>query len=767
VTYTGQSLKRLEDPRLLTGQGAFLDDLTFPDMLYAAVLRSPHAHAAIRAIDTAAARHAPGVVAVITADDLEGAIEALPTRRETEAQELRPPVHPLLARGKVCYTGQPVAVIVAQERYLVRDALALIQVDYAPLPAVIDPLEALQAAAVHPELGTNIGLRLLTAGGDLEAAFAQAEHVVRQRYRVQRLAPAPLETRGVVAHYQPQDDLLTVWDSTQHPHEVRDQIATLLHRPEHSVRVVAPDVGGGFGEKGGMYAEELVIPYLAMRLGRPVKWVEERWENMLAFHGRGHTVDVEAAAQRDGTLLGLRVQIVADLGAYFLLSTPTVPILTSHRLAGPYKTPAMHVEVRGVITNKPPTGAYRGAGGPEAAFCLERTIDLIARDLQLDPAAVRRRNFIPPDAFPYETPTGLTYDSGQYEPTLDRALELSAYHHWRAQARQPGLPGAPRIGVGLATVVKGSGGRVPRLTDYARVIIEPSGQITVQTGLSPHGQGTATIFAQMVADALGVTPADVQVVHSDTAIVPMGGGTAASRGLIAGGTVLSLVLQEARQKLALIASHLLDCPVEDLCFQDRQVRSRHHPEQHVSFAQLATAAYNSARLPPGVALGLDFSRRNTLGTSPYAFATHVAVVEVSQETGAIRVLKYVAVHDAGRIMNPLLAAGQVHGGIAQGIGQALQEGMVYSPEGQPLTGTLLDYTLPRASTTPALTLDTLETLSPLTPMGAKGIGELPTLAAPVAIANAVMDALAPVGVRHIDTPLTPEKIWQALQGKEA
>ena len=482
-----------------------------------------------------------------------------------------------------------------------------------------------------------------------------------------------------MAHYQPQDDVLTVWDSTQHPHEVKDQLATLLHRPEHSVRVVAPDVGGGFGEKGGMYSEEIVIPYLAMRLGRPVKWVEERWENMLAFHGRGHTVDVEAAVQRDGTLLGLRVQIVADLGAYFLLSTPTVPILTSHRLAGPYKTPAMHVEVRGVITNKPPTGAYRGAGGPEAAFCLERTIDLIARDLQLDPAAVRRRNFIPPDAFPYETPTGLTYDSGQYEAKPWTAP-------WSCRNTTTGAPNLvhqtslvqPLIGVGLATVVKGSGGRVPRLTDYARVIIEPSGQITVHTGLSPHGQGTATIFAQMVADALGVTPADVQVVHSDTAIVPMGGGTAASRGLIAGGTALCLVLQEAQQKLALLASHLLDCPVADLCFQDRQVSSRHHPEQHVAFAQLAAAASNNAQLPPGVALGLDFSRRNTLSASPYAFATHVAVVEVSQETGAIRVLQYVAVHDAGRIMNPLLAAGQVHGGIAQGIGQALLEGMVYS-----------------------------------------------------------------------------------------
>ena len=765
MVYIGQSVKRFEDPRLLTGQGAFLDDLQLPGMLHAAVLRSPHAHARLMSIDTTAARHLPGVVAVITADDLEGVVEPVPTRQETEADALQPPVHPVLARGKVCYVGQPVAIVVAQDPYLAQDAREMIQVDYAPLTAVIDPLEAVQANApiVHQELGTNIALRTLNAGGDFAAALAQAEHIVRQRYRVQRLAPAPLETRGIVASYQPQEDVLTVWDSTQHPHTIRDHLATVLHRPESSIRVAAPDVGGGFGEKGGLYPEEIAMPYLAMRLGRPVKWVEERWENMLAFHGRGHTVDVEAAVQRDGTLLGLRVQIVADLGAYFLMSTPTVPLLASHRLAGPYTTPAMHVEVRGVITNKPPTGAYRGAGGPEAAFCLERTIDLIAADLQLDPAAVRRKNFIPPEAFPYETPTGLTYDSGEYAKALDRALELSEYHRWRAQSRPPASPGAPLVGVGLATVVKGSGGRMPPLTDHARVIIEPSGYITVHTGVSPHGQGSETTFAQVVADVLGVTPADVRVLHSDTAILPAGGGTAASRGLVAGGSALYAVLQEARQKLALIASHLLDCPVADVHFQDQRVSPQHQPEQQIPFSRLAAAAYDDKLLPPGVQPGLDFRGSHTIRYSPYAFGAHVAVVEVSQETGAVSVLHYVAVHDAGRIINPLLAAGQVHGALAQGIGQALLEGMVYSPEGQPVTGSLLDYALPRASNTPAFTLDTLETPSPLNPLGVKGIGELPTLAAPVAIANAIMDALSHVGVRHIDTPLTPAKIWQAMQ----
>jgi carbon-monoxide dehydrogenase large subunit len=636
------------------------------------------------------------------------------------------------------------------------------------LPAVIDPLKAMHpdTPVVHAELGTNIVLKVTSAGGDLAMAFAQADHVVRQQYQVQRLAPVPMETRGLVADYQPQDDRLTVWDSTQNPHGMKPRLAQLLGRPESSLRVVTPDVGGGFGEKGCLFPEEVAISYLATHLGRPLKWVEDRRENQLAFHGRGHTVEVEAAAQNDGTLLGIRVQIVADLGAYFLLSTPTVPVSTSHRLTGPYTTPAMRIEVHGVVTNKPPTGAYRGAGGPEAAFCMERTIDLIAKDLNLDPAEVRRKNLIPPDAFPYCTPTGITYDSGQYEQALDRALELSDYATWRARSRQQEPTQEPRIGVGLATVVKGTGARTPNLAEHARVIIEPSGRIRVYTGISPHGQGSETTFAQIVADELGVTPGDVQVLHGDTDDLPAGGGTSGSRGLIAGSSAVHVVLQKARQTLMLIATHLLDCRPEDVIFQDGRVCDRHHPERDLPFSRIAAAAYDEAQLPPEVELGLDFSDSHTLPASPYAFGAHVAVVEVSPETGAIRLLNYVAVHDAGRIVNPLLAAGQVQGSVVQGIGQALLEGMVYSPEGQPLTGSLLDYAVPRATHIPELTLDTLETRSPLTPLGVKGIGELPTLAAPAAVANAVMDALSHRGVRHIDTPLTPEKIWQALQGVE-
>jgi len=420
------------------------------------------------------------------------------------------------------------------------------------------------------------------------------------------------------------------------------------------------------------------------------------------------------------------------------------------------------VEVLGVFTNKPPTGAYRGAGGPEAAFCMERTVDLIARDLNLDPAEVRRKNLIAPEAFPYTTPTGVTYDSGDYARGLERALELADYSRWREQARQQRDPEAPLIGVGLATVVKASGAYGDYRVDSAQVRIAPSGYVTASTGVSPHGQGSDTTFAQIVADALGVSPSEVQVRHGDTALLPSGGGTGASRGLTVGGSALYTVLQQARQKLVRIAVHLLQCPPEEVAFQDGWVFDRRHPEQVIPFAAVAAAAYDQARLPPDLEAGLEFSGTYTLPGNPYAFGAHVAVVEVDRETGAVTFLRYAAVHDCGRIINPKLVEGQVYGGMAQGIGQALMEGMVYTTEGQPLTGTLLDYAIPRAGVLPQVILETMETPSPTNPLGVKGIGELPTVAAPVAVVNAIIDALSSLGVRHIDTPLTAEKIWRAL-----
>src|SRR5262245_39572524 len=570
MSYTGQPLKRLEDPRLLTGHGSFVDDIQLPDMLYASVLRSPHAHARLKSIDVEAARRLPGVVAVLTGADIAGALGNLPTRAmegEWQVEAMHAPEQPVLARDKVCYVGQPVAVVVGKDRYVARDAVDLIEVDYEPLPPLIDPLDAAREDShpIHAQIGTNIALRIRhdRQGEDLDAAFAQADRIIQQRYEVQRLAPVPLETRGLVAHYQPEEGLLTIWASTQGPHRVRRQLGRLLNRPESQIRVIAPDVGGGFGEKGGVFPEDAAIAYLAVTLGRPIKWVADRQETMLGFHGRGHIVDVEAAVTHAGLLLGIRLRIVADAGAYFGNSTPGPPYRASHRIIGPYQTPAARIEVLGVITNKPPTGAYRGAGGPEAAFCMERTIDLIAQELGLDPAEVRRKNFIAPDAFPYETPTGLTYDSGNYEAVLDRALQLADYQRWRARARQRTCPDAPLIGVGLATVIKMFGGSGDSCVEDAWITIEPSGHIVARTGVSPHGQGSETAFAQIVADGLGVTPADVRVLHSDTAVVPSGGGTGSTRGTVVGGSALYVVAQQARQHLAHLRAAPLDCPPED------------------------------------------------------------------------------------------------------------------------------------------------------------------------------------------------------------
>jgi carbon-monoxide dehydrogenase large subunit len=738
--------------------------MKLPGLLNAVVLRSLHAHANIRSIDVSAANRVPGVVAVFTAADIQDLAVEIPTRTNTGADEFNPTRHPLLASDKVCYVGQAVAVLIAEDIYTAADALDQIVVDYEILPALTDPHEALEPGAmiIHPDQGSNVSLRTVNGGGDLDGAFAQADHVVRQTYQVQRLAPAPMEPRGLIADYDSQADLLTVWDSTQHPHEVREHLVHLLGRTEESIRVIAPDVGGGFGEKASLFPEEVVIPYLSILLGRPIKWTENRQENMTAFHGRGHSVEMEAAVKSDGTILGIRVDIVADLGAYFFLSTPTVPVLTTHRLTGPYRTPAMTVEVRGVVTNKPPTGAYRGAGGPEAAFCMERTIDLIALDLGLDPAEVRRRNFIASDAFPHDTPTGITYDSGDYESAFARALELSEYDKWRERSRNQPRDGDSLIGVGIATVVKGSGAKVITLGEHSRVMIDQSGEVTVHTGVSPHGQGTATTFAQMTADMLGVTPADVQVLHSDTDILPAGGGTGASRGMIAGGSSLQWVLEDAHGKLTAIAAHLLSCSQEDVVLQEGLAFSQQDPQTAVPFARLAEAAHTEELLPPGQEPGLDFQGNHILGKSPYAFGAHVAVVEVSRETGAIKILQYVGVHDAGKIVNPMLAEGQVHGAVAQGLGQALLEDMAYSPEGQPLAGSLMDYALPRADNMPSFIFETIETPSPITGLGIKGIGELPTLAAPPAVVNAVMDAISQTGIRHLDTPLTAEKVWHAL-----
>ena len=547
------------------------------------------------------------------------------------------------------------------------------------------------------------------------------------------------------------------------PYRLKNSVERLLIRPPRQVRVIAPDVGGGFGQKVETWPEDVALSYLAMTLGRPLKWVEERRENLLAYHGRGHAAEVEAAVKRDGSILGMRFRIVADVGAYFLTATAGPPINAAHRVAGPYAIPTMEVECLGVLTNKPPTGPYRGAGGPEGAFFMERTIDLIACELDLDPVEVRKRNLILPQAFPYTTATGLVYDSGDFLPALERTLELAEYDRFR-QSQQTRSLQEPLIGIGVATVVKASGGRGEMKTSHARISVESTGQVKVYTEVSPHGQGTETTFAQFAADEIGVRVEDVQVLHGDTDMLPAGQGTFASRGLTIGGSAVYVGLRETRQKMARIAARFLECPADAIIFQDGQVFDQRYPDQALTFSHVAAAAYRVDLLPPGMEQGLEHLASFVLPENPFGFAAHVAIVEIDRSTGDVRFLRYAAVHDCGRVINPTLLAGQVHGAIAQGIGPALAEAMVYTPEGQPLTGSFLDYAIPNAEDVPVIQLDIRQTPSPTNPLGVKGIGELPTVAAPVAVANAVMDALAPFGVRHLDLPLTSEKIWSAMQG---
>ena len=768
VSYLGRPVRRLEDPRLVTGSGSFIDDITLPDLLHAAVLRSLYAHARIKSVDATRAQARPGVVAVLTGEDTAGLLGNIPTRaldRERAMDEYAAPEHPVLAQDKVCYVGQAVAIVIAEDPYTARDAVELIDVDYEPLAPVIDPREAVRADSppIHQGSGSNVAMRLRQRSGDVEEAFANADHVVEQSYEVQRIAPAPMEPRGVVAHYQEQDDLLTVWNSTQAPHRVRGYLAQLLERPEATVRVIAPDVGGSFGLKDCMFPEDVLVPYLALRLGRPIKWVEDRQENMLAYHGRGQSIDVSLAVRKDGAILGLRASVIADMGAYFLLTSGSAPSNVCRRMPGPYIIPSMDLELRGVVTNKTPVGAFRGTGSPEAAYCMESTLDLVARDLGIDPAEVRRRNFIPADAFPYQPPTGMTYDSGNYELGMDRALELAEYAEWREMARSS-RTGGPLIGVGLATVLKSSGASGDHRVESAQVNIDPSGKVTAFTGISPHGQGSETSFAQIAAHELGLTPDDIRVVHGDTATVPTGEGTSASRGLIVGGSAVHSVLQKARAALEVVAGRLLDCLPEEVRFQEGGVFDGNNPGKTVPFYELAAAAHSGESATQEEGAGLKFSAEYTLSNAPFSFGAHVVVVEVSRDSGEVKILRYAGVHDVGRILNPMLVEGQIHGGIAQGIGQALVESAIYSEDGQPLSGSLLDYAIPRAAGMPDLILDTIEVPSPTNPLGAKGVGSVSTVPSPAAVSNAVMDALSGLGVRHLDTPLTAEKVWQAIQG---
>ena len=762
----GARIKRREDPALIRGLGQYVDDVRLPEMLHVAVLRSPHAHAKIKSIDAAAARQHPGVVAVFTGAELRDQIGTLPTTADNPT--LRIPKHYVLAVDKVCYVGEGVAAVVAEDRYGARDALDLIQVEYEPLPVVTDPEKALApgSAVIHSEWPDNMAFRWEHKQGDVDKAFKQAHRIVKQRLVHQRLAPIAIETRGVVARYLAPEQQLTVWSATQIPHLLKTHLSQMLKLPENLVRVIAPDVGGGFGSKLNVYAEEALLGYLALKLNRPVKWSEERRENMQAtIHGRGQVGEVEAAVKKDGTILGLRYKVVADIGAYHQLFTPAIPPFTGLMLSGCYKIPTISIEVIAAFTNKMSTDAYRGAGRPEATYVIERLMDRIAQELKIDPVKLRKTNFPAAKEFPFKTATGLAYDSGNYQLALNRALKLAGYEKLRREQKRMRSRGR-YLGIGLSTYVEICA-MGPGFWEYGKVEVDADGKVKVCSGASPHGQGQKTSFAQIVADQLSVPLEDIEVVHGDTAAVAKGIGTFGSRATAVGGIAVYQAAEKVREKARELASHLLEVDADDLVFSDGRFGVKGVPRKALTIQQIAQQAQTAKNLPKGMEPGLSADSTFEPANFTFPFGTHICVVEVEPQTGNVEVRKYVAVDDCGKVINPLLVDGQVQGGIVQGVGQALYEGVVYDENGQLVTGSLMDYALPRAADLPRLQLARTETPSPVNPLGLKGIGEAGTIGSTPAVVSAVVDALAPFGVTHIDMPLTPQKIWTLCQGKKA
>ncbi len=766
--YVGKPMKRKEDPRLIQGLAHYVDDIQLPGMHYMAVVRGPYAHARIRSVDTSKARNAPGVVTVLTGEDVRGVIGLVPCA--AQIPDMKPALRSVLAIEKVRFVGEPVAVVVAGDRYAARDAMDLIEVDYELLTPVVDPEKAIakDAPLLYEQFQDNVAYRWELEGGDVKKAFKQAHRVIKQRMVNQRLIPAAMEPRGVVADYKPGEKQLTIWSSTQIPHLLRTQMAAMLNVPEYSVRLITPEVGGAFGSKLNVYAEEALVAYLAMTIGKPVKWIETRRENFQnTIHGRDQIADVELAVKRDGTVLGMRFKILADLGAYYQLLTPLVPTLTGLMLCGSYKVPAVRIEIVGALTNKMATDAYRGAGRPEATYYVERAMDLVAAELKKDPAEVRRKNFPQPKQFPFTTPTGLIYDSANYQKCLDAVLKMSRYKDLRrdqARLRKKGR----YLGIGLSTYVEicamGPSSAMPAGGwESATVRIEPTGKVNILTGSSPHGQGQETSFSQIGADMLGVTPEDVLVVHGDTAVVPYGIGTFGSRATAVGGTAAYKSLEKLRNKLARIAGNLLSVEPETLVFADHKIFVKADPKKSVNFGDAVGAAYVAKTLPPAMEPGLDATTFFEPSNFTFPFGAHVCVVEVDAETGQVTLQKYFAVDDCGNVINPLLVDGQVHGGIVQAVGQALLEEAVYDDQGQLITGELTDYALPRASDIPRMETARTVTPSPVNPMGVKGVGEAGTIGATPALVNAVVDALSPFGVRHLDMPLKRERLWEILR----
>ena len=772
ATYIGTRVPRKEDPKLITGSGIFTDDVTLPGTVYVSLVRSPHAHARIRRIDAAAALKEPGVVTVLTGKDAEAA-GVLPCF--ITVPSMKSSKHMPMAIDKARYAGDAVAAVVADSRQAAKRAADTVTVDYEPLPVVVDATKALETGApiLHEELGTNLVFTYPVKGGDIDKAFRDADTTVKLHIVNQRLIPNAMEPRAVVAKYEAGE--LTVWSTTQIPHFVQLIVALNLGLSQNKVRVIAPEVGGGFGSKLQVYAEELLVAHLAKTLGRPVKWTEDRREGYLAtIHGRDLVEDIELAAKKDGTLLGVRIRTVANMGAYLQAFAPAIPtILHAFILPGPYRIPAFDCEVRGVYTNTTPVDAYRGAGRPEATFAIERAMDRLADEIGMDPAEVRRKNFIAPDAFPFATITGISYDSGDYAPALDRALTMADYKTFPARRAEAKSRGKHR-GIGLSSYVEICGLAPSKANsalgvgwggyESARIRVHPTGAVQVFTGTSPHGQGHETSWAQIAADAIGVTPDDIEVRHGDTFESPgMGVGTFGSRSLAVGGIAVHNAAQKIREKVIQIGAHLLEASPADVVVQGGKVFVKGVPEKSKSFGEISMAAYLASNLPEGMEPGLEATTYYDPPNFTFPFGTHVAEVEVDPETGSVEIVRYSACDDCGRQINPMIVEGQLHGGITQGIGQALYETAVYDENGQLLSGSMMEYHVPTAANVPAFALDHTVTLTKTNPLGVKGIGEAGTIASTPAVVNAVVDALSPLGITHIDMPLTAEKVWRAIR----
>ncbi len=762
--YVGARIKRIEDPKLIRGEGSYVDDLTLAGMLHAAFVRSPYGHARVTGVRLDAARAHPGVVAAFAPGDLRNIQQPFPTM---DVDGMRPSPHLPLADREAVYAGQPVAVVVAESAYVARDAADLVEVTYDPLPAAVD-LERAAAGPpfAHDGTDTNVAYATTLDHGDVDAAFRGAPVVVRQRMVNQRLAPVSMEGRGTVAAYDGSQGqgILTVWTSTQEAHAIRDGLSRVLGLEARRIRVITPDVGGGFGAKLNVYPEDAVVAEVARRLRRPVKWIETRRENLLTTtHGRAQVFEVEAAAERDGRIRGIRCRVLGDLGAECLYVTAIIPTLTPLMIQGPYEIPAIRCELLGLYTNTCPTGAYRGAGRPEATYYLERIMDLVADATGVDPADVRRRNFIAPSRFPYTAASGVKYDTGEYAKPLDEALRIADYARLRREqdaARRSGR----LVGIGVASYVEICGFGAWEL---GTVRVNKDGTATVVTGTSPHGQGDATGFAQIVSDTLSIPIDQITVIHGDTLLVQHGGGTSGSRSMALGGSAVHLAATEVRGQILGVAASMLEAAAADLVLQHAAVTVRGAPARTVTIAQVAQAAYDGKHVPAGQDPGLEATSRFKSEGTTFPFGTHVCVVEIDPETYVSRITRYIAVDDCGRVINPLLVDGQVHGGIAQGAAQALLEGVVYDEQGQLLTGTLAEYGVPKAELLPRMERGLSVTPTPRNPLGAKGVGEAATIGSTPAVLNAVVDALSHLGVRHVDMPATPERIATAVRAAKA